>query len=106
MSNKRLSLHDFKKWFAEQQDMKDFFNIGMGNTDPYEEFIGKEVRSKVSEAKLLERIETEDDPEMLIADFLENGGSVLSIEGKKMQVEVESGTFLIPRFCVKIQKDQ
>lgn len=105
MSNKHLSLHDFKKWFVEQKDMSDFFSIGLDRESPYEEYIGKEVRPKVSDTKLLERIETEDDAEVLVDEFIENGGSVLSIEDKKIQIEVESGSFYIPRFCVRIRKD-
>lgn len=105
MSNRRLSLHEFKNWLSEQKDMSEFFNIGLGKEDPYERFIGKEVRTKVSDQKLIERIETEDDATILVAEFVENGGSVLTVEEKRVQIEVESGTFFIPRFCVKIKKD-
>lgn len=106
MSTRRLSVHDFKNWLAGQKDLSDFFNIGLDKEDPYERYIGKEVRTKVSEQKLLEKIETEDDAEMCVAEFVENGGTVVMVEGKKVQIEVESGTFYLPRFCVKIQKDQ
>lgn len=105
MSNKRLSLHEFKSWLSDQRDLKDFFKLGLNKEDPYDKYIGKEVRTKVSEKKLLERIETEDDPEVLVSDFIDNGGTVLVVEDKKIQIEVESGVFSIPRFCVKIQKD-
>jgi hypothetical protein len=106
MSTRRLSLHDFKNWLVEQKDLSEFFNIGMDREDPYEKYIGKEVRTKVSEQKLLERIETEDDAEIVVAEFAENGGAVLSVEEKRIQIEVDSGTFFLPRFCVKIMKDQ
>jgi hypothetical protein len=106
MSNRRLSLHEFKSWLCEQKDLSDFFNIGLGKEDPYERFIGKEVRTKVGEQKLLERIETEEDADVLVSEFIENGGTILTVEDKRVQIEVESGSFFIPRFCVKIQKDQ
>jgi hypothetical protein len=106
MSTNRLSLHEFKKWFSEQKDMSNFFNIGLDREDPNDKFIGKEVKSKVSDQKLLERIETEDDPDILVAEFLETGGTILAVEEKKVHVEVESGTFFIPRFCVKVKKPE
>jgi hypothetical protein len=105
MSNRRLSLHDFKKWFSEQKDLSEFFNISMDKEDPLDKYIGCAARSKVGEEKLLERIETEDDPATLVTEFLDSGGTIMCFEGKKVQIEVDSGTFFIPRFCVKVQKD-
>lgn len=105
MTNRPLSLKDFKNWLAEDKDLTDFFNIGREPEDPYERFIGKAVRPKVSEKKLLERIETEDDAESLVVEFVEEGGTILAVEEKRVHIEVESGSFYIPRFCVKIQKD-
>lgn len=106
MTKRPLSVSDFKKWISEQKDLSDFFNIGLDKEDPKEKYIGNGVRSKVGEKKLLERIETEDDHETVVREFLEDGGTLLSIEPKKVQIEVESGTFYIPRFCVKVQKNQ
>jgi len=105
MTNRLLSINDFKNWLSEQQGMSEFFNIGKGSDDPDEKYIGNEVRSKVSEQKLLEKIETDDDAEQLVQEFLTDGGTVLAIEGKKITVEVESGEFVIPRFCVKIRRE-
>ena len=102
MINKNL--HEFKNWIAEQKELSDFFNVGMGKEDPNEKYVGNAVRSKVSDRKLLERIETEDDPEACVAEFLEEGGTLLEVDGKRVLIEVESGTFYIPRFCVKVQK--
>jgi len=106
MSAKRLSVHDFKNLLSEQKDLSEFFNIGLDKENPYDKYIGNEVYSKVSEQKLLDRIETEEDAETLVREFLEDGGTVLGIEGKKIQIEVESGSFEIPRFCVKIRKEE
>ena len=106
MSNKYLSLNDFKNWIGEQKELVDFFNLGLDKPDTNDELIGNKVKSKVGEEKLLERIEPEGnmDAETLVEEFLEEGGTVLGIEEKKVLVEVESGSFYIPRFCVKIKK--
>ena len=101
MINKYRSISDFKDWFSDQQGMSDFFNF---QADPNEKYIGNPVKPKVSEGKLLEKIECDNDAEQLVAEFKAEGGTVLSIEDKKVHVEVESGEFLIPRFCVKIKK--
>jgi hypothetical protein len=98
--NRPLSLKDFKNWLAGQQGMSNFFNI---EKDALDEVIGKPVKSKVSQKKMLEKIETTDDAEALIEEFIKNGGTVLSIEGKMVNIEVESGEFSLPRFCVKIK---
>ena len=107
MNHRPLSLSDFKNWMTEKNGMSEFFKIGKDfEEDPNQKYIGNKVRSKVGESKLLERIESNDDTDILVQEFLENGGTVLSIEGKQVQIEVESGEFTIPRFCVKIKKPQ
>lgn len=103
MSVKPLSIKEFKNWLSTLKDSTESFSIRREQEDPNDTLVGKKVRSKVSEEKLLERIETEDDPVQLIQEFLESGGTVLVIEGKRVHVEVESGEFSIPRFCVKIR---
>lgn len=107
MSHKPISLKEFKNWLAGQKDLSEFFNISRDGCveDENEVYIGKFCRSKVSENKLIEKIETDEDPEELVREFMENGGSVLSIEGKKVQIETEIGSMYLPRFCVKIKKD-
>lgn len=101
MTNRYRSISDFKNWFSDQKGMSDFFNF---HTDPNEKYIGNPVKPKVSEGKLLEKIECDDKSEQLIAEFRADGGTIISIEDNKVHVEVESGEFLIPRFCVKIKK--
>ena len=106
MDNKRyLSVGDFKNWLSEQNDASEFFR-GQIPTDPNEKYVGMSVRAKVSRKKLLEKIETEDDAaEQLVYEFTTEGGLILSVEPKSVQIQVESGEFCIPRFCVKIIKD-
>lgn len=105
MNQRPLSIHEFKNWLAEQKGMSDFFNIGLDREDPCDMYEGKEVKPKVGEGKLIEKIETEDDPVQLVHEFIEEGGTILRVEEKKVFIEVESGEFSLPRFCVKIRKE-
>lgn len=106
MNQKPLSLKEFKDWLSSHQDgLSEFFSINREQMDEQDEFVGKEVKAKVGEEKLLERIETEDDPVQLVQEFLESGGTILSVEGKRFSIEVESGEFTIPRFCTRIIKE-
>lgn len=104
MDRRSLSLHDFKKWMSDQKGMSEFFNIG-DLENPNEKYVGKPVRAKVSEQKLIEKVEADDDVVRLVSEFVENGGTILAVEDRRIQIEVESGEFWAPRFCVKIQKD-
>ena len=100
MSHRPLSLSDFKNWFSEQQGMSDFFEI----SNAEDKYVGNRVRPKVSEEKMLERIETDDDADQLIQEFIEEGGVVTGVEGKQIYIETSSGEFSLPRFCVKIRR--
>ena len=104
MIKQHLSVNDFKNWLSEQNGMSEFFSVIKDPEDPNEKFIGNEVRSKVSEGKLLEKVRTEDNAELLVQEFFDDGGTVLSIEGKKVNIQVESGVMALPRFCVRIRK--
>lgn len=108
---KKLSLHDFKNWLSEQDNdgcMKQFFNISGGVEDvenPYAKFIGNKVKAKVSQKKLTEKVETEDDAEEVVFEFLQEGGTIIDTDGKMLTIETESGQMKLPRFCVKIRKE-
>lgn len=105
MDNRYLSVNDFKNWLSEHNDSSDFF-FGQNPEDPTEKYVGMAVRSKVSGKKLLEKIETESDSsQQLVTEFVNDGGSVLKVEPKRVLIETESGEFYLPRFCVKIIKD-
>jgi hypothetical protein len=100
-----FSLHDFKNWLSGQSDLNEFFDLSnrTAGSRPGDEMVGCEVYAKVSTKKLMEKIEPEEgDAETLIEDLVENGGMVLSVDGKNLLVEVETGSFLIPRFCVRL----
>ena len=105
---KYLSLHDFKNWLTDQDGdgcIKEFFNIDpIDAENPYARFIGCEVKSKVSESKLQEKVEADDNTDELINEFVQNGGVIVETNGKMLTVETESGQIALPRFCVKIRK--
>lgn len=105
MNKRPLSLKDFKDWLSEQNGMSEFFQIEKDREDDNDKYVGKEVRSKVGESKLVEKIESDYDPVQIVSEFLEKGGKVLSVDGRKITIEVDSGEFTLPRFCVKIRKD-
>jgi len=104
--NKKISLQDFKNWIAEQKDLSSFFNLGIDQENPYDKYVGKSVRTKVSKNKLMEKVDTDNDAESLIDEFIEEGGTIIAVEEKRIQIEVESGEFYLPRFCVKINKNE
>lgn len=86
-----FSLSDFKKWMENQQKEE----------SPKKDLVGLEVESKVGVRKLVSRMETDDDVEELAEDFKKNGGVISEVDGNRLMVEVESGTFIIHRMYVK-----
>jgi hypothetical protein len=104
MNKKPMSLIDFKDWLSSQKDISHFFNLGLENSidEKNDTYIGKPCKSKVCAQKLNEKIETDQDSEELINEFLEKGGTVVSIDGKL--VEIETGFFYLPKYYIKIKK--
>jgi len=108
MENKEtkfITNKEFKKWLDGQKGLSAFSNISERVFKPVPDFIGKEAIAKVSRNKVLQRIKSENDnidPEDLVDDFMENGGLILSTKGKNLYIESSSGSFYLPRFCVKI----
>lgn len=105
MLNKTHSVNDFKKWLSSQKDLSEFFSIDTNDQENSEELIGVQVVSKVNEKKLLRRIETDDDPETLVKEFLEEGGSVVAVDEQMIEIEVSSGSLTLPKFYVKVRRD-
>lgn len=101
-----FSVHEFKDWMAKQPGVSDFFDLNNRmEPQPEDEFIGREVYPRVSESKLLRKIQPEEgDAEDLVEDLCENGGMILGTNGKDLLIEVGCGSFYIPRFCLKIKK--
>lgn len=102
-----FSLHEFKNWISQQDDLSNFFDLGARlEDDTPNAIIGSQVHAKVGRKKLLERIEEEDgNPRTLVEDLVDGGGVILGISGKNVIVEVQSGRFQIPRFCVRLDSE-
>ncbi len=100
-----FSLNEFKDWMSKQDNKKDSFEINHESEEILHEFVGKYAFPKVSKEKFMKKIETDDNLECIIDDFYEEGGMISEVEDKMLFIEVNSGMFQIPRFCVKIRKD-
>ena len=100
MSDKKpFSLKDFRDWF-ENKDLSEF-SI---KKDPNQKYIGQLAEAKVSQKKIAEKMEAEGNAEVLVSEFMQNGGTIKSIEGLDAVVLTESGEFKIPKFCIKMHK--
>ena len=90
------NVDDFKKWMKEQKDF---------NPEPIKnKLIGLLVESKIKSKRLMSRIEPQEgDSEDLVVEFKKEGGKIIDVEGKKFLIEVDSGSFFIPRQYVKHQ---
>lgn len=86
-----FSLSDFKKWMESQQKEE----------APKPNLVGATVESKVGVRKLVSRMDSDDDLEELAKDFKKNGGVISEVDGHKLMIEVDSGTFIIHRMYVK-----
>ncbi len=87
-----FNISDFKKWMEDQQD-----------TPQHSPFIGVYVESKLSAHRLIKKAEIEnDDPlEGVVIDFVENGGTVMDVNGHWFTIHTDSGTFTVPRMYVR-----
>jgi hypothetical protein len=91
-----FSLNDFKKWMANQKP------VPRKKTD----LIGIKVESKLSPKRLIKKIDTEDgNIRHLAREFYHYGGTIIDVDRDNILVEVDSGTFHIPRFFCKKLSD-
>ncbi len=91
-----FSLHDFKKWMAGQNDKP---------ARQRSELIGLRVESKLSPKRLVKRIEIEEgDSKSLVKEFCHYGGVIIGVDDNRLLVEVEEGSFYVPKFfCKKVK---
>ena len=92
-----FSLNDFKKWMSHQNDEPK-------KSSHQEHLIGLRVESKLSTKRLINRITPEEDcdVEEMAKNFRRDGGVILEIDDDyNLLIEVDSGTFTIPRFFVR-----
>lgn len=99
-----FSIYQFKKWLDENTSGLPTLNLNKIETD-IDRTLGSPAYAKVSDAKILERMDDINGAkkEVLLAEFKSNA-TVLKSYGKRVTIMTESGTFSIPRFCVRIDK--
>jgi len=96
MSKPDFTLSHFKKWIRDQKDYT------QDNHERLHHIIGTQVEAKVPSSKLVQVSSTEEgDLAELIISFQESGGIVTDIDGKNFLVEVDIGTFYVPRQYVR-----
>jgi hypothetical protein len=87
-----FNLNDFKKWMHNQHDAE----------ESHPDIVGLHIETKVSVKKLVSRMEVVDgDDEELAKEFKHNGGVISEVDGHKLLVEVDSGSFIIHKMYVK-----
>jgi hypothetical protein len=83
---------NFKKWLNNQSEEKE-------NKKPY---VGLNVEPKISESKLLNKIEPViGDLADLSEEFSNYGGTISEIDGHQFLIETDHGSFFINRIYVK-----
>lgn len=103
--NPSFSVSDFRDYMARNAELSSYFGLNETAPDPRDELIGRSVRARVSTQKLAQRIRPEaGDADALIADLVEDGGTILGVDGAELLIDVSCGSFYVPRFCVRLVK--
>lgn len=90
--NNNYLFSNFKKWLNNQSEEKE-------NKKPY---VGLSVKSKITESKLLSKIEpVEGELADLAEEFYNYGGNISEIDGSQFLIETDHGSFFINRIYVK-----
>lgn len=95
-----FSLKDFKKWMATQKQPP------IEDRRKYE-LAGVRVESKLGLKRLVTRMSSQEgDVVEMAREFRRHGGVILEVDSDNVVlIEVDSGTFHIPRFFVKKVKE-
>jgi len=91
-----FSLGDFKKWMASQSKPTP-------KARGHAELVGMHVESKISIKRLMTKMTADEgDLTELANDFRQNGGTIVdSDKDDNVLIEVDAGSFTIPKFFVK-----
>ena len=95
MTEPFFSVDDFRKWMRHNDGDQPTPQLNRKSA------VGAIVESKVGSKKLSNVIESEDDVYDLSVDFRHNGGTVTEVDGKNFLIEVDGGSFWIPRHYVR-----
>ena len=100
-----FSLYEFKDWMSKQDDLCNFFEVDKTDLEESQhEFIGLQAFAKVGKNKFLKKIVVDTNADDLVEEFFDEGGIITEVTDGNVTIEVSSGTFVIPRFCLKIKK--
>ena len=101
---KKLSVNDFTNWIAQQKDMSilNSTESKKAKMESANSLVGKTVFLKVSSKKFYEKAELQDgeNDKKVFHEFKQQGGEVIEYVGKNLLIKTDSGTFLLPRFCI------
>lgn len=101
--NTYYSANDFRDWLSNQSGVNEFCDMNSRSSHVFEEVIGCEAHTKISFNKLMQKCESEDeDLDVMIEEFVLDGGKIVATEGRKFKIEVESGAFYVPRSFVQV----
>lgn len=90
---KNYNLDDFQKWIEGQEEDSRSAKIAFAK--------GDFVKPNVPFKKLVTRISSSDeDHREICKEFYTSGGTIVSIDSKKLVIEVESGEFTIHEMYV------
>jgi hypothetical protein len=97
-SDEKLSFDDFKRWIKHNNQEQSFKTDKRPNG-----LIGVTVESKIAIDRLFTKITPLDDldaEEDLAYEFIEHGGKITEVDGKRFLIEVTNGAFYIHRCYV------
>lgn len=88
-----FALNDFKKWMSNEEEV---------NSNKCHLF-GIRVESRINSKRLMDKIEIkEGDLTEVVKEFKKYGGIILDTDSdQNFLIEVDSGSFLIPKYLVK-----
>jgi len=97
-----FSLHEFRSWLSTQQGPKPHEQKTKNKLA--ESLIGKQIESRLGakrlEMKIADHNKT-DIADILAEDFRVNGGKITAVNELMVNIEVDSGTFFLPKIYTK-----
>ena len=86
-----FNINEFKRWMKDHDDPD--------GTPKKTKFVGTSVESKYDFDRLAQYAESENDDLLdVLEEFVENGGTVVNVDGSWLSIQVESGgMFSIPK---------
>ena len=84
--NNDFSVYEFKNWMSSQDNL----------------IKGVMVESKISPRKTISKMcADEGDVHTMAKDFVKGGGTVIEIDGENLKIEVNNGSFFMPKKYIR-----